>query len=170
MTFFRVFLLTLSGVLIAGLALADSVTYWDEAPVVKSVPVYDEIERREPVEHCRKVALPPSAHADSPVPMLIGGIIGGVIGHQIGGGTGQDAATAVGVVLGSAAGHDSAERADAEAPRWRRDCEVRDEIHRERHLSGYRVTYRYRGELYDAFTETPPGDTLRLAVRVTPAQ
>lgn len=170
MSIIRNVLLMLLAAPVAGVALADSVTYWEEAPVVKSVAVYDDIERRVPVEHCTKVAVEPSAQGESAVPVVVGGIIGGVLGNQVGDGKGKKVATAAGVLLGSAVGADAAKRAEQNAPKWRRDCEVRHEIHREKHLSGYRVTYRYRGEEYETFTETPPGDTLRLAIRVSPAQ
>jgi len=36
---------------------------------------------------------------------VIGGVVGGVLGHQIGSGTGQDVATAAGVVGGAVVGH-----------------------------------------------------------------
>jgi outer membrane lipoprotein SlyB len=36
---------------------------------------------------------------------ILGGIVGGVLGHQVGGGSGRDAATAVGVVGGALAGN-----------------------------------------------------------------
>ena len=165
--------LVIIGGLFAAVALAEPVTYWEQAQVVESVPVYQEIEWREPVEHCTRVAKPPSQQANSGVPAVVGGIIGGVLGSQVGGGSGNKAATAAGVVLGTVIGHDTAQRADAEAnakPGYRRECEWRDEVHRKRELSGYRVTYRYRGQLHETITKTPPGDTIRLAVRVTPAE
>ena len=37
---------------------------------------------------------------------IIGGVVGGVLGHQVGGGTGQDIATAAGVVGGAVVGHE----------------------------------------------------------------
>ena len=41
---------------------------------------------------------------------VIGGVVGGVLGHQVGGGTGQDIATAAGVVGGAVVGHEIEKR------------------------------------------------------------
>jgi outer membrane lipoprotein SlyB len=41
---------------------------------------------------------------------VIGGVVGGVLGHQVGGGSGQDIATAAGVVGGAVAGHEIEKR------------------------------------------------------------
>jgi len=40
----------------------------------------------------------------------------------------------------------------------------------QRHIIGYDVEYRYRGEIYMARTSTDPGDRLRVRVSVTPAE
>lgn len=41
---------------------------------------------------------------------VIGGVVGGVLGRQVGGGTGQDIATAAGVVGGAVVGHEVEKR------------------------------------------------------------
>jgi uncharacterized protein YcfJ len=108
---------------------------------------------------------------------ILGGLAGGVVGHQIGGGTGKDAATALGVVLGAIAGdrlenrqqptqYDDGyqETSQREVKRCRTvyDAQTR--------LTGYRVTYDYRGQSYTTFMRTNPGASLPVRVTVAPIE
>ncbi|MDD2878879.1 MAG: glycine zipper 2TM domain-containing protein [Rhodoferax sp.] len=110
---------------------------------------------------------------------IVGGLAGGVIGHQIGGGAGKDAATALGVVLGAITGdrmenqnrnpraqYDDRqyETAQREVKRCRTVYDVQTRI------TGYRVTYDYRGQSYTTVMRNNPGNSLPVRVTVDPIE
>ncbi|MEJ2603123.1 MAG: glycine zipper 2TM domain-containing protein [Gammaproteobacteria bacterium] len=115
---------------------------------------------------------------------IAGGIIGGVIGRQFGGGSGRDAMTVVGTLVGAAIGNDRARRAETYDRYEHYDdyrayerhsrpvtrCETRYQSREEERIDGYRVTYRYRGQTYTTRTDHDPGDRLRVRVAVTPVR
>jgi len=101
---------------------------------------------------------------------LIGVIAGGVIGNQVGGGHGREAATAIGAVIGAMTGDNLANRGRAETyeqvPRQVTTCRTVQDV--EQRLTGYRVDYEYRGQMYSTFMHEQPGPTLRVRVSVDP--
>lgn len=108
---------------------------------------------------------------------ILGGLAGGVVGHQIGGGTGKDAATALGVVLGAIAGDRMENRNQpAQYDDGRFDTAQREVKHcrtvydAQTRLTGYRVTYDYRGQSYTTFMRTNPGASLPVRVTVAPIE
>lgn len=105
---------------------------------------------------------------------LFGAIVGGVVGHQFGSGRGNDAATAVGSILGAAIGNNAAVRANAnyrpvEYSRPVRRCETRYRSREEQRIDGYRVVYTYNGRKYATDMPYDPGKRLRIRVDVQPA-
>jgi uncharacterized protein YcfJ len=101
---------------------------------------------------------------------VIGGIAGAVIGNQVGGGHGREAATAIGAVIGAMTGDNMANRGRGEAyeqvPRQVTTCRTVEQT--EQRLTGYRVDYEYRGQMYSTFMQEQPGPTLRVRVSVDP--
>lgn len=103
---------------------------------------------------------------------IAGAIIGGVIGNQFGSGSGRDAATAAGVIIGSsiaaenarAAGH----RGAGHVRQPVRECDISYESHEEERIDGYRVTYNYRGTEYRTRMKRHPGERIRVRVLVEP--
>lgn len=127
---------------------------------------------REPVRYRE-----PSRHGkgrQDRAPAVLGAIVGGVIGHQFGSGSGRDAATAAGALLGYHAVRDDQRRygshyeGDREYLRYEQRCEVNTEYFREERVTGYEVTYRYNGQTYTTVTDYHPGDRLRVQVEVRP--
>ena len=51
----------------------------------------------------------------------------------------------------------------------RRTCRLVDNEREERHISGYDVEYRYKGQLYMSRMDYDPGNKLRIRVTVAPA-
>lgn len=107
---------------------------------------------------------------------IVGGIAGGIIGNQVGKGRGRQAATAAGAVIGAFAG-DRIGNANAHGgvyaqaeygQREVRSCHTVQDA--ERRLTGYRVTYEYRGQEYTTLTREDPGRTLAVQVSVTPLE
>lgn len=109
---------------------------------------------------------------------IVGGLAGGVIGHQIGGGSGKDAATALGVVLGAMTG-DRLENRN-QVPQYSQYPQYQDgqrEVKRCRtvydpqsRITGYRVTYEYRGQPYTTVMHNNPGNSLPVRVSVQPME
>ena len=103
--------------------------------------------------------------ARSKTPLIAGGIIGALIGNQFGSGRGRAATTIAGTALGASLGADVA--------RGRREqsvaaqCETTSEVREYERITGYRVTYRYAGHIYNVETATDPGEYIRL--RLSPA-
>lgn len=113
-------------------------------------------------------------HSDSAGGTIVGGLLGGVIGRQIGGGKGRDAATIAGVLIGSAIGHDNEHKNQSNSrshnsSQVREVCQTRYSRHEEERIDGYRVTYRYNGELFTTRTNYEPGDKIRLLITARPA-
>jgi len=109
---------------------------------------------------------------------IVGGLAGGVIGHQIGGGSGKDAATALGVVLGAITG-DRLENRDQnpQYPQYPQYQDGQREVKRCRtvydpqsRITGYRVTYEYRGQQYTTVMRNNPGNSLPVRVSVQPME
>ncbi|HEY0822310.1 MAG TPA: beta/gamma crystallin-related protein [Ramlibacter sp.] len=96
---------------------------------------------------------------------VVGAIVGGILGHQIGGGSGRDAATAVGAVGGAVVGNRVAGNA---APGY-----ATQDVQRCETVQGapayYEVTYNYRGQLHTAQMSAPPaGNTIIVNERGEP--
>ena len=134
------------------------------AEVVESVPIVELV--REPVQRkvCRDVEY--SDTHKSATPPILGGIIGGVVGNQFGSGSGRTASTIAGAVLGGSIG---ADHARSHGSGTTRRCEIVREYTESERIVGYRVTYRYDGELYTAETRRDPGEYIRLTLNVAPA-
>lgn len=108
---------------------------------------------------------------------IVGGLAGGIIGHQIGGGSGKDAATALGAVLGAITGdrlenngqRDQYDNAPYETTQ-REVKRCRTVYDSQTRVTGYRVTYEYRGQSYATFMRANPGNSLQVRVSVDPVE
>lgn len=115
---------------------------------------------------------------------IVGGLAGGILGHQVGGGSGKDVATALGVVLGAMAG-DQLQNRDTRSPydngqynnqydngayetAQREVKRCRTVYDAQTRITGYRVSYDYRGQNYTTFMRTNPGNSLPVHVTVEP--
>ncbi len=158
--------------LLAGFAQARE--YNDSARVLDAQPRYEQVSV--PYQECwnetRREVRPRHDGRDSSLGGAVsGGVVGGLLGHQIGGGHGKDVATVGGAIAGTVLGS----RMQSQGSEWRQDqveedrtvqrCAQRER--RENRLTGYDITYEYKGELYHATVPENPGR--RLPVRVTMA-
>ena len=160
-------------------SVASASTVHDRARVVSSVPVYETVSRQVPVQECRteRVAYPTrSNHRASPTGGILGAIIGGAIGNAVGHKKrNKQVGTVVGAVLGGSIGADIARqnrgyRVERVEYRHEEVCEVVNEYQQEERLSGYDVTYVYGGKTYNTVMPHDPGRSLRVRVRVSPAE
>jgi len=171
--------LTLAACLSAlpGLVLAghgERAVFYDEARVVRVEPLVRMVRVAEPRETCWDERVPVrEAGYRSATPMILGGILGGVIGHEMGKGRGKDAATVAGVILGGSIGRDiehdrRTDRVVGEEVVER--CTTETAWREEERIEGYRVTYRYRGELFTTRMDHDPGSRLRIRLIAEPAE
>lgn len=105
---------------------------------------------------------------------IIGGVAGGLLGNQVGRGHGREAATAAGAVIGAITGdrlqnnNNYPQQVVQAPPREVRQC--RTVMDSQQQLTGYRVTYEYRGNEYVTVMREQPGRTLPVRVSVTPLE
>ena len=103
---------------------------------------------------------------------IIGGVAGGILGNQVGKGHGREAATAAGAVIGAITGdriqnnNNYPQQVVQAPPREVRQC--RTVMDSQQQLTGYRVTYEYRGNEYVTVMREQPGRSLPVRVSVTP--
>lgn len=103
---------------------------------------------------------------------IIGGVAGGILGNQVGRGHGREAATAAGAVIGALAGDrlsgNQQQPMYQESQREVRTCRTVNDV--QNRLTGYRVTYEYRGHQYTTIMREQPGQSLPVRVSVTPVE
>jgi uncharacterized protein YcfJ len=190
----KTLVLTLAAVAAPGLALADNHRrhgdgHVEYARVVDAQPLYRTVTVRVPREACWD-----EVHYHEPeyrgrgrgresavLPTVAGGVVGGVIGRQFGDGSGRDAMTLFGTLVGAAIANDRVSSRNARRVEYHYDrgprhvrtstvtrCETRYETHEEERIDGYLVTYVYGGREFTTRTETHPGRRIPVDVRITP--
>ena len=98
---------------------------------------------------------------------MAGALLGGVVGNSIGGGAGRVVATGPAAVAGAILG-DRAEAANSPAVETAmRNCQT--VTYYENRITGYDVTYEYRGQRYSERFAQDPGARVALKVSVSPA-
>ena len=162
--------LALLSLLATAAAASQAQSFVDSARVQSVEPQYETVQV--PREACTSQwVTEPQPVAGGYGGVVIGGLAGGILGNQVGKGHGREAATAVGAVIGAIAGDRLAggsARAYPQAQREVRSCRtVYDAQHR---LTGYRVTYEYRGHQSSIVTREQPGQTVPVRVSVTPVE
>lgn len=122
---------------------------------------------REPVqaEICHDVEVQGRRSA---TPTVVGGIVGGLIGNQFGSGSGRTATTIAGAALGATIGNDHA-RGKNDKVEIEERCEHVSDYRESERVVGYRVKYRFNGEIHTVMTAGHPGEYLRLRLSATPA-
>lgn len=169
--------LALVGLLAAFAAGAQAESFIDHARVRSVDPQYENVTT--PRNECTSqwVSEPPRPVAAEHHygGAVIGGVAGGILGHQVGKGSGRDVATAVGAVVGALTGDHLANRdrtpqyaQQQEPPREVRQCRTVNDVQTQ--LTGYRVNYEYRGQVYSTFMRENPGHSLPVRVSVVPVE
>ena len=132
--------------------------YVQYAKVVNVKPIYREVRVSYPEQQCwREEVRKPikrQVNHSSPEAVLIGGIIGGVVGHELGRHNNPELATVAGAIIGTTLVHNANTQYYSTGEyriQQRRHCRTENHYRTERRLKGYRVTYRYKGELYTGF-------------------
>jgi uncharacterized protein YcfJ len=163
--------LTMAALAIPGGAFADhGVGFVDTARVISAEPVYETVRVARPVEECwTERVVYQDGHRHSYTGTIAGGIIGGVVGNQFGRGRGKTAMTVAGTLLGASIGRDVSSRSPPSYTAGRVNrCEVVERYEEQEQLAGYRVKYRYKGEIFVTHTDEHPGKYIRVSVNVSP--
>ncbi|MGD8566801.1 MAG: glycine zipper 2TM domain-containing protein [Gammaproteobacteria bacterium] len=139
------------------------------ARVVHVKPIYKRVRVAVPEQHCRhrEVRKPVvrHIHRHDGGDIVAGGIIGGIIGHELGRGRDQGLATVTGALIGSAIAHEANSQYYTTGEyrvEHNRHCRTEMRYHTERRLIGYRVKYRYRGDIYVTRMDYHPGKRIRI--------
>lgn len=142
------------------------------ADVLSAEPWYETVDRVHPVEQCDERRVVRERSRNTGTGALVGAVVGGVAGSNVGSGSGRRAATVAGAVIGGLVGNEAeANRNGRGRDRYvthETECELVDEVVSERHLAGYEVQYRYRGEIYVSRLSYDPGSKLRIRIAVSP--
>jgi len=156
--------------LLLAAAGAEAATFTDYATVLRSDPQYGTVTDNcaAPVQNTGDVGnavggLMTAENGGS----LLGGIVGGVLGHQVGGGRGKTVATIAGALGGALAGRTIAQGYGANAGQPQpqpapQACASRQVV------TGYAVTYEYRGQRETMTMPYDPGKKLELTVTAQP--
>lgn len=155
---------------------ANAATTYERAPVVAVQPIYETVSHRVPVQQCYDEEVPVRAGARrSATGPILGALIGGALGNAVGNGKKNKQVGAVlGAVLGGSIGADVArnQRRDGQNVGYRTQevCDTRYEVREEERLAAYKVDYVYNNQTYTTRMQRDPGDSIRVRVRVSPAE
>ena len=145
------------------------------AKVVHVEPIYRKVRVSHPEQHCwhEEIRKPVKRRANqsSPEAVLLGGIIGGVVGHELGRHSNQELATVAGAIIGSSVVYNANTQyyhTGEYKVKQHRHCRTENHYRTERRLKGYRVTYRFKGELYTTRMKHHPGKRIPVNVEITP--
>lgn len=147
--------LTISSIL---LSVVPTALYADGiASVVSVQQSYKEQVITSYVSECEQIEVPSYRYSGSGGNVIAGAIIGGLIGNQFGSGSGKDAMTALGAIVG-------AERASKERSGYRLETRCYD-VPRQEYVyipDGYNVTYSYNGRYhtFHTYKDYQPGDNI----------
>lgn len=161
-------------VFIPSLSMAS--TTYQQAPVVDVQPIYETVSHRVPVEQCHEERVAHTNHRrQSATGPILGALIGGTLGNAVGHGKKNKQVGAVlGAVLGGSIGADVARRNTHRAGDVRYSteevCSTSYEVREEERIAAYRVAYVYDDQTYTTRMHRDPGDSIRVRVRVSPAE
>lgn len=147
--------------------------FFDTAKVLSAEPIYKTVRVSHPETLCwNEQVIHHQPGYKSHTGVLVGGIVGGVIGNQLGRGRGKGAMTVAGTLLGASIGNDISHqnRRDHSYATTERRCEVNEHYTYEDQLVGYRVKYRYKGNVFSTRTKSDPGRRIRVSVNVRPVE
>lgn len=153
---------------------SDAVT--DFAKVTHVEPIYKTVAHRTPERQCwtETVAYEqPHNGYRSHTGTILGGLIGGAIGNELGHHkSNQQVGAVAGAILGASVARDIGNKSNPHysSTEYREEerCEVTHQVSYEEKITGYKVTYRYHGNLYHTRMDHHPGKKIKVAVNVSP--
>ena len=162
--------IALLSLLATAAAASQAQSFVDNARVQSVEPQYEAVQV--PREECTSQwVTEPQPAAGGYGGVSRGGRAGAILRTPGAKGPGREAATAAGAVIGAIAGDRLAggqAQAYPQAQREVRSCRTVYDV--QQRLTGYRVTYEYRGHQSAIVTRDQPGQTLPVRVSVTPVE
>lgn len=151
--------------IVATPAFADKSTVYGKVTHVE--PIYSRSYVDVPQQVCYDVEVPVTGRANASTgDVLAGALIGGAIGNQFGGGSGQDAATVLGAILGADVANKNG-RQVVTGYRVERRCDTQYVTDVQQTISGWTVYYKWRGMTGSFETDRDNyqvGDRIRLTL------
>ncbi len=164
--------ITIAMITMSGTAWSDNV-FSDKARVISAKPIYETVRVNHPEERCwnEQVYRRDRGYSDSYTPSIAGAIVGGAGGNQFGKGSGKKVMTVAGALLGASVGRDISRSSDGRRyVTHERRCEVVDHYEEKEQLVGYRVKYKYNGQVFHTRTANDPGRWLEVRVSLQPTE
>jgi len=98
---------------------------------------------------------------------LVGAIVGGVIGSRIGNGSGKRWATGAGAVIGAQVGDRMRQERQANVVGYQQQQQCHTAYVAEQYVSGYNVTYDYKGHMFTDYAKYKPVIGSKHAVNIS---
>ena len=146
---------------------AFAVSTYDYATVESVTPQVQQVRER---GQCRQVQVREDqvVEANNGVGgSIVGGIVGGLLGNQVGGGSGRHAATAAGAIAGAIIGGNMERSGPSVQPVYT-TREVCDPDRYTSVVTGYLVTYDYKGQRGTVVMPRDPGHAIEMRVTAEP--
>ncbi|TCO76710.1 glycine zipper 2TM domain-containing protein [Chromatocurvus halotolerans] len=164
---------TLAGLLalLPAVALADRQSSIVEAKVVSAEPIVRVVSERIPHEICREERVRVVERGSrSATPGIVGAVVGGTVAGVLGRNSRyQPVIAGAGAVVGASVGSDIGRRRHHDSYYMTEEvCSVEYQRREREEIDGYRVRYRYSGNIYETRTEREPGRTIPLRVEIQP--
>ena len=125
---------------------------FDYARVIEVEPIVDIQSRPVKREECRQEPVARRETVRRDAPAITPGIVGAVLGQPSATGSNRTVAVA------------GASTPPPSRPAYTKRCTYHTDYVDEERITGYDVTYRYRGRTYYAVTERDPGERIRIEV------
>ncbi len=143
--------------------------FYDKAKVIDVQPIIEVIRVPTEYEECWSERVEYHDYDIDPgAGTVVGAVLGGVVGYQVADGRARGPATAAGTAIGAVVGHSVARSTGHSSYGSEQRCRIVEEFHEEERISGYRVTYRYRGKTFVTETDRKPGPRIRVRVALAP--
>ncbi len=147
-----------------------SESHIDYAKVTHVAPIYETVSIREPHKECHleERVVHRKSHR-SATPKIIGALIGGAIGNELGHNKSNKRVGAVaGAILGGSIASDLNRKTHHKHhTTTERVCHVSHNMRYKKQVTGYDVSYQYRGRRYSRVMDTHTGERIRVAVDVS---
>lgn len=157
--------------------------FFDYGRVIDVNPTYREFTREIPREQCWLETEysrnhDNQRHNHGVGSTVAGGVIGGAVGHVIGHAVGRNKeakiGTAIGALVGMKIGHDTHKHNTRHHNKHARrayqveKCKTVYDYETSRELTGYDVTYKYKGKTFYTHMQERPRKRIKLAIKVKP--
>ncbi|MBX2809318.1 MAG: glycine zipper 2TM domain-containing protein, partial [Cellvibrionaceae bacterium] len=139
------------------------------AKVLDVQPVYRTVSYSEPHTQCHYEKRVVRSRGSN-TPIILGTLIGGAIGNELGAKEiNKKVGTVAGAILGGSIAQDiSHNNHRGRQVKTEKVCSTNHQVRYKDEISGYKVTYKYRGERLQTLMDHRPGERIKLAVSVRP--